>query len=151
MKKLTRTRSFWVYPNHRRTHHKFRCIITPTGKSLIRLAKQEHLSDPENTVAFCQSYRRVNFKKGKKGVLSGDMGNIVLPADEMFSEYIAHECAHAAHAYCRRLRKSNFRAPGTGKCHENEEVFCYAVGYMTQQIHNWIFKNGLGVLCCGKK
>lgn len=150
MKKLTRTRSFWVYPSRKDKYFKFRCFITPSGRRLRQMGKAAGIMDSEKTGAFCQSWRKITYKKKGKGIPCGDMGNIVLAADDLFSEYIAHECSHAAHAYCRRIRKGNFRVAAGRNVSQNEETFCYAQGYMTQQIHNWIFKQGLGVLCFGK-
>lgn len=139
------TRAFWIYPEKGNKYWKFRVIVTPSHRALVRFAERAYIKNPTDTGAFCQTHTMRLFKKGgpKNGEATGDLGNIVLSASEFYPEYISHECSHAAHGFCRRKRKSNFSTSSRSSSVScNEEVFCYAQGWMTQQIISWAIKNG---------
>lgn len=143
---IKRTRCFWVYPERGNKYWKFRVFITPGERAFANRARGTTIEgQTENVGAFCASFEVRSFKKGgpKSGTPTGDLGNMVFKADELYPEYIAHECSHAAHSYCRRKRKTHYNVPTRAHVvNDDEETFCYAQGWMTQQIISWAIANG---------
>lgn len=143
---LKHTRKFWIYPEKGNRYWRFRVWVAPSQRAFARLAENTTIEgDTDRVGAFCASYVVRSFKKGgpKNGVMTGDLGDLVFKAKELLPEYIAHECSHAAHSYCRRKRKTDYRVPThSNMVHDHEETFCYAQGYMTAQIISWAIRNG---------
>lgn len=148
---LKHTRHFWIYPERYNKNYKIRVHVTPSVKRMEEIVKLRGIENPTGVRGLHAAHTcRLFKKKGpRNGILTGDLGDIYLCAEDLTVEFISHECAHAAHNYCRRRRKTKFGGytrtnPKTEEAYraQHEEIYCYAQGWMTQQIVGWAVKNG---------
>lgn len=136
---------FFVYPDN----SKFKVQVTLVkGNKALRRVYAEHTGEKcDKVLAFFQQQNEWTFDKKKSpGVRTGLIGEIVLSQEDLLLNTIVHECGHAAHAFCRRKRKTDYGKRGLGKVDGSfghpEEVFCYALGSMVSQICDWLCEHG---------
>lgn len=146
MAKPFRKLKFKIYPDPTNPHWFCRVEVLKSTKLITKEYYSRHKVKEEKreeiaglfTQMFC-----LKCEKGKKAVRTGEFGRIQLGIDDLSVNYVVHECGHAAHEYCRRRHKNRYKNRGTGiNVTDDEEVFCYALGCMSDQILARLFKQG---------
>ncbi len=135
---MPRTKKFKIYPCAD-TKWYVTVQVAPDNTILMKEWRRNQYGrqdgDPQ---AFFETWKRMIYKKGERGRDSGDLGRIVFDAKNLNMDTVAHECGHAAHAYCRRVRATKYNRI------VNEEIFCYALGTLVSQCLSWFLSNGYG-------
>jgi hypothetical protein len=85
------------------------------------------------------------YRKSKDGTkrLSAQCGTIDLRRDQLHSDTVAHEIAHAAVQWARRMKIQPMDHPGAGFEPKDNERFADAIGNMIGQFSNRAHKMGL--------
>jgi hypothetical protein len=115
-----------VYPEGRALY--FLVNVWPTKRAMLR-----HVSWCKPPFeALCSPYTKVNYRNGK-GRTSPECGQINFYKKRIGSAAVAHEFAHAALAWARRVRLPAAHLLGDNdgaRTHPDEERFCHALDRM---------------------
>lgn len=139
---MKRTKKFKVFPDLNNKYWYVQVVLAPNERAYLnQLAKHHYYAENSRAMFGPQTHWEYVGRK-KKGKRLGGLGSIYLNAADLDGEIVSHECAHAAFEFCKRRKKTRFYRAWTRKDDEtkhDQEVFCYAQGWMTDQI--------LGTLC----
>ena len=141
---MPRAKSFWVYPDPQNPYWKLRFHLYPSRKKLQAVWEKNTGKKDTQIDGYFQSCKVTKYHKDGTVEPIGEFGELSVAHDTLTAEVVVHECGHAAHEYCRRRRKNRFHRPKTttGSVAADEEVYCYALGEIADQILARLFLMG---------
>lgn len=89
-----------------------------------------------DALGLCSTYK-VQRLKNKRWETKKVCGEINLIRKRLYTEILSHELCHAAFGFCRRKKQNPLESAGKGQVmdiHCGEERYCYAQGYMMNEI-----------------
>ena len=95
-----------------------------------------------NALGVCQTWKETEHLRGKHKYTTRDAGQILLCEKHASPDVVAHECAHAANYWFRRIKSIDLKRPIVVKRQE-EELLCYAIGEMTNQVYLGLKRAGI--------
>lgn len=145
--------TFKVYPDLSKGHRGFYYTVKVfrTLGELRKQAKENGATwSTRRTLACVQSWTKISVQKGKRDVHHKECGEILLYKNKLGARVVPHECVHAALAWATRtglsdkwLQGLEHRKQYGGSVGEVEESICYAVGDMSAQIYDALYKHAI--------
>jgi len=124
-------------------------IVHDTLKEMQDAAdKHEGTNNNEGVLGVHHAYTRLIIKKGKKDVLSKDVGIIRLAKTHLATIVVAHELVHAALWQYRVLKLDSDTGKEIpevnlgNKCGEDEEMFAHLYGDLFRDMTKKLYKFG---------
>lgn len=133
--------TFRLYPEGRYRY----CLVSvwPDHRAMIKHVGHDKEGTGKRTQGMHTSTECWLLRGGKLHK-TGMFGRINLHLGQLTIEYAAHEIAHAAVAWSRRVGIDPLSCTGQEVAEpEDNERFCYAMGSMVQQFTNQAYRRGV--------
>lgn len=147
--------TFRIYPEPRASRLYYQVLVFTNVQAIRRYLRRSAYPDRRlgrHGVALCSNYeiRRLS-SRGRFKPLPV-CGEILFPRRRLRAGVIAHECAHAALGWARRIGLNVVQEPKArprrgGTCvSDAEERFCYALGELNRQVAIQVWDRQLDTL-----